>query len=187
MMTEISLITIVTVVIVVLSFFYLFVVRNKKSVGKNELSDSKHPVPKVFVLHGDSDDHHPIKTGTGLIGLLADEPDSCHTGGCGHLLEGVLATQLKDHSIVLSTCKTPHQNVLWKSGFISIGNTNEWHKHDFSSLPTKYKFCRAAACVLALDEEGHILLTRRCKHMRTFPSAWVCTFFSMVVFTNSSF
>jgi hypothetical protein len=168
-------IIIVGTVIVAITLYYLFSYRdNKASTAKSSSAESKPKQdPKVFVLHGHSDDHHPIKTGNSLVGLLADDPESCQTKEGGHILGGVLATQLNDFSVVLSTCKTPHHNVLWKSGFLTIGNTGPWHKHDFSHLPRKYEYCRAAACVLALDEKGHILLTRRCKHMRTFPSAWV--------------
>lgn len=33
-----------------------------------------------------------------------------------------------------------------------------------------------AVCVLAVDNEGKVLLTRRAKHMRIFPSAWCVTY-----------
>ena len=43
-----------------------------------------------------------------------------------------------------------------------------------AALPRRHPHCRAAACALVVDREGSVLLTRRRRHMRTFPSAWVC-------------
>ena len=40
-------------------------------------------------------------------------------------------------------------------------------------LPTRHSHVRVAACVLAVDGQGSVLLTRRAKHMRSFPCAWV--------------
>mmetsp|Transcript_32329 Transcript_32329/g.41545 ORF Transcript_32329/g.41545 Transcript_32329/m.41545 type:complete len:349 (+) Transcript_32329:127-1173(+) len=151
--------------------FYLLFGQQKKT--QNDQKKSTTMKPRVFVSSGEND-HVPIKTGTSLVGLLSSEPHKYQTDRGGHVINGILATELDDFSIVLSTTKTTYENVLWQSGFLTLGNTAPWHKCDFNGIPRKYEYCKAAACVLILDDQGHVLITRRCKHMRTFPRAWVC-------------
>lgn len=42
-----------------------------------------------------------------------------------------------------------------------------------NALPTRHPFVRLASCVLLVDGNGSVLLTRRAPHMRSFPRAWV--------------
>jgi len=45
---------------------------------------------------------------------------------------------------------------------------------DGPGAPPKHEFVRVGVVVLVVDGGGHVLITRRAPHMRTFPRAWVC-------------
>lgn len=95
------------------------------------------------------------------------------------------AAQMQPTSSTRLQGYTPSPNVLWRSKLLPLENSAAWHSDGagLMKLPTKYPYCRASACVLALHPEeprgggggegGSVLLTRRRRDLRTFPGAWV--------------
>lgn len=140
--------------------------RRRRTIDQSK-SASKPESPRVFVWS--QGERRPVQTGISIFGaLLADPATAVVAGSTGHRLSGVSVAHYGEaDAFIVSTPKASAESpglgtdVKWRSGPLPLGNSASWHRGDLAGLRAKHRFCRAAACVVVVDAEGSVLLTRR--------------------------
>jgi len=87
---------------------------------------------------------------------------------CSHLMSVLLTTSMLSQVALTSIASSvegpiPLENAL----------TCPISQPEAIGVPTKHSSVRIGVVVLVIDSQGNVLITRRAKHMRTFPRAWV--------------
>lgn len=132
--------------------------------------------PRVFIAGSASPLPVPAETSMSLLETLVKDPTlHRHPGGRGHRIEGVSIRQDASGNFTLSVGASPViPGHLWSTDPLPLGSSATWRSAELSLLSRRNRYWRAAACVLVVDADGSVLLTRRRAGMRTFPGAWVC-------------
>mmetsp|Transcript_11313 Transcript_11313/g.26026 ORF Transcript_11313/g.26026 Transcript_11313/m.26026 type:complete len:342 (+) Transcript_11313:97-1122(+) len=115
----------------------------------------------------------PARCGSSMLSSVSP---SNHTGGHSRA-PALHLSQLKDGRVVLGESRLDAASVAWSTSSrlpMENARTCPVSSSSVAQLSKRHPFVRLAVAVVVTDRWRRVLLTRRCRHMRTFPRAWVC-------------
>lgn len=111
------------------------------------------------------------KAGQSMLRTVAPE----HHKGGGSRAPSVFLAQHGNGAVTLSAAPmNAARDCVWHAGPMPLENARFCPVGLGTKVPSVHEYARFGVVVLLVDGSGSVLLTRRAKHMRTFPRAWVC-------------